>query len=489
MDIIQGEIKLTNISSINIIMGKNGCGKSTLLKLLHDHFSSVDNEVNYVTPERGGTLKFSANIEQNIANNENWVREIKKQNQWTNFKEHSITQFRKLELLSLREIESDPEIRLDLTNNFVTVIAKINKLLTNIEIIRSEKGHFDIISKRKPVGSKIDPINISSGESELISLAIECLTFEKSCSEDQVNYLLLDEPDVHLHPDLQANLIDFLLELLKRGKFKIFLATHSTAILGSLITIPEARFGILQNGETEIEFKPINEIYQTILPIFGAHPLSNIFNQNPIMLVEGEDDVRIWQQAIRSSGGELKCYPCSVNGMPNMPIYESSVKEIIEGVYDNAIAYSLRDRDSDSTDEISDSLPIIRFKLSCRNAENLIITDEVLSALGMTWNAMIDRIEKWLKTFSDHSKYSAMVSFKESGFDRKYFDLKDVRNILIGLTETAKPWEVAIGQMIGEIASNPGKIDFTENKLCNYLGEKLTNQIINKQLVNNEGSN
>jgi hypothetical protein len=63
-------------------------------------------------------------------------------------------------------------------------------------------------------------------------------------------------------------------------------------------------------SQKELGFIPINKTLQDVLPVFGAHPLSNIFNQGPIMLVEGEDDERIWQTAIRSSNGKINTWPC-----------------------------------------------------------------------------------------------------------------------------------------------------------------------------------
>ena len=59
--------------------------------------------------------------------------------------------------------------------------------------------------------------DISSGESVLISLAIECLIFCKEYVSDKQNILLLDEPDVHLHPDLQFKLMQFLQKLVEEG--------------------------------------------------------------------------------------------------------------------------------------------------------------------------------------------------------------------------------------------------------------------------------
>ncbi|MFA7418640.1 MAG: AAA family ATPase [Melioribacteraceae bacterium] len=475
MDIIvQDQLNLTNLSKINVLIGKNGCGKSTLLKLIEKYFNGEEvDKKNYVTPERGGALKYNSSVEQNDTL-ENWTKNQKNKNQWDSFKNYSITQYRRLEILSLREIEKSPVLRQNLEFTFDTIIDKINDLLSNIKIARTSRGDFEIFLKNST--EKLEPEHISSGESELISLAIECLTFEKSCEATKQNVLLLDEPDVHLHPDLQANFVNFLIDLVKTDKFIVLIATHSTAILGALVNYENARFSILANGSKTASFKPLTQIYQSILPIFGAHPLSNLFNQQPILLVEGEDDVRIWQQAIRSSNGAMKFYPCSVGGNGNMPDYESAVIDIITGVYDNAKAYSLIDRDG--TDENQeDTLPIVRFKLSCRAAENLILADEVLQSLNTSWVSLQAEIEKWLNSFTGHQKFEIMNNFKNNQYVRKDFDLKEIRNILIGLTGTSKPWEVAVGQVIGNLAIGNVPLDFSDNKISNYLGRKLANQL------------
>ncbi len=47
----------------------------------------------------------------------------------------------------------------------------------------------------------------------MISLGIECLVFEKESASAKENILFLDEPDVHLHPDLQVRLCHFIRDL------------------------------------------------------------------------------------------------------------------------------------------------------------------------------------------------------------------------------------------------------------------------------------
>ena len=475
MDLLhEGHYNLKGLSKINILLGKNGSGKSTLLRLIEDKLNTQNTGlVNYVTPERGGSLRFEAGVEQNIMTGGSWSRDVKRTNQWSQYKNYSVAQYRRLETLSLREIESNPEIRAS-NITFETTIEKINKLLTNIKIVRTVKGDFELFTKLND--SKIEPDKISSGESELIALAIECLTFSKSCDKEKQNFLLLDEPDVHLHPDLQANFVTFLIDLVSTSKFDVIIATHSTAILGALLNYEEARFAILCNGSKDANFKKIDEKYKAVLPIFGAHPLSNLFNQSPILLVEGEDEARIFQQTIRSSNGQLKLYPCSVGGVGNLPDYETSVVEILKGIYDNAIGYSLRDRD-EGDEEIADIPPLIRFKTSCRASENLILCDEVLQTMGTTWENLLVEIEKWLLAFEGHSKHNVMIAFKTDGYNRKTFDLKEIRNILVGLTEYTKPWEIAVGQTISKLVREQIAKDFGANKLSNYLGTKFANKI------------
>ena len=132
-------------------------------------------------------------------------------------------------------------------------------------------------------------------------------------------------------------------------------------------------------------FKPVSEIIRTILPIFGAHPLSNVFLEKPLLLVEGEDDERIWQQAVRSSKGRISVWPCAAGDIQSLNDHENAVEEIARAIYDHPIAYSLRDRDDDPY-EIDDKSIVKRMRLNCKAAENLLLSDDVLADLGYLLN-------------------------------------------------------------------------------------------------------
>jgi hypothetical protein len=56
--------------------------------------------------------------------------------------------------------------------------------------------------------------------------------------------------------------------------------------------------------------------------------------------------------------------------------------------------------------------------------------------------------------------------------------LKEIRNILIGLTNSTKSWEIAVGQTIGKMANRQLQKNVSENKICNFLGAKFMSNFL-----------
>src|ERR1700722_17056151 len=338
MNIETNGYQLEGLRSVNVILGKNGCGKSTLLK---DVESSLVNQngwkTTYITPERGGNLVYQPNVEANVTSNADWMPQTRRANQFNQFREQTIYLYRTLE----RRIQADLEESVEAGNEkhpktFNKVIANINSLLDNVEVVRNRDTPFEIRDRKH---SPVKPESISSGEAELIALAIECTAFaedNRGIEKGATKILFLDDPDVHLHPDLQVRFVNFLTSLVGEYKFTILLATHSTAILSALVDYKAASLALMRAGDKHLTFDSIDDQYKKILPVFGAHPLSNVFNQAPVLLVEGEDDERIWQQAVRSSNGRIKVYPVVCGSVDEMKPYEDRAGKIISSVYENA---------------------------------------------------------------------------------------------------------------------------------------------------------
>lgn len=479
MDLDIAGYKILNLSPMNVLMGKNGCGKSRMLRAIEQAMVRSPDfpHVRYLSPERGGTLEYNPGVEQSMNSNARWLADTRRGNRAEQFRLQSVTQFRKLEILTLRDIEKNSNLRLDLNYTFDKIVGQINEILYNIRIERAESG-FEFLVRGSE--EKLKPAEISSGEAEIVSLAIEVLVFEKEVEGKENCYLLMDEPDLHVHPDLQTKFARFLGAATNRAGFTVILATHSTAFLGALADNEDTSVEFMRGGETELSFEQVTRIHRAVLPVFGAHPLSSVFNEAPPLLVEGDDDERVWQQAVRSSAGRIRVYPVPVDGVGEMPPYERIVQDVAASVYDEGIAYSLRDRD-DGAGDINDDLPLVRMCLSCRAIENLILTDDLLHLLGTDWQSLRSGIEVWLERNTDHPNHAAMKTFWDNGLNRKSADLKVLRNDLMGITGSSKPWEVAVGQAIAGAGRPSSPFNPVPNSIHEFLGEKVCATLLNRE--------
>jgi hypothetical protein len=381
-----------------------------------------------------------------------------------------MAQYRRLESLIHREFEDRGE-----PANFALYLEQLNGLLDNVRLRRGDPT-FDVVSARDE--TPIEAPRLSSGESELISLGIEALVFSREIVVDKPNYLLLDEPDVHLHPDLQSRLIAFLTTLVDEHGFTVLIATHSTAILGSLSSVEDSTVAFIRGGDRQISFRTITESLDRILPVFGAHPLSNVFNERPILIVEGEDDERVWQQAVRSSRGRIAIYPVSCSGVTGMHDYEEEVRRVVSSIYDAPQAFSLRDRD-DGPEEIDDLPPVSRMRLSCRAIENLILCDDVLDAVGLDWDTAKEKMDRWINSQPEHVRFDDMVGFQAADYPRKSADLKQIRLVLVdAILGSTKSWEVLVGQVIAGAERPDAGATPDPDSLQAYLGAKACSLLL-----------
>lgn len=303
---------IRGMENINLIVGKNGAGKSRFLRDLDSSLSGNSAfYVRYVSPERAGVFRADGNIQNAMEQDKDWLRTVRSKNQVDNFKSASANLLREIELAYLRRLQEMHHIRTDLDRNFQTDrLDQINQLFHNISI-EQERSNYIF---RSASGNIIPPDKISSGESEAISLASEIMYFFETIDPKKFNLLLLDEPDVHLHPDLQARLANFIYRSFddipenQKGSVAVCIATHSTPLVCSLASYECTAIGTKDFEQTVVKMVAANEQLRKIAPFFG-HPLSLSINNDVMLILEGEDDARVWQQAARSSKGRIRLFP------------------------------------------------------------------------------------------------------------------------------------------------------------------------------------
>ena len=179
---------------------------------------------------------------------------------------------------------------------------------------------------------------------------------------------------------------------------------------------------------------------------------------------------------MRTANGKLKLYPCSVGGKANLNEHENEAVSIMKAVYEKAKAFSLRDGD-DIDEDISDKPPLVRARLNCYSSENLLLTDEALAIIGSSWDSVKMGIEKWMQDNTSHPHFDVMRFFAQSSFDRRLFNIKTIRNDILGILGCDKPWEVVVGKAIASIAES-NNYAYSEGKMANSLGKKVVEKFL-----------
>lgn len=469
---------IENLTNINLVVGRNGAGKSRFLRTLASFLKSNagDYNVSYISPERSGVFKSNANFENNMSNNPNYIYGTRNTNQSSEFKSGSAYLLKQLETVFNRKMSRDPLLRADFSKTFATQhLDKINGLLTNISLEETDAPGFPFTFKAQD-GTSIDAANISSGESEIVALATEVMFFFSTVKKDRINFLFLDEPDVHQHPDLQARFARFLENQLTdlteeiRNRTYVIVATHSSPLICDLALSPYSSIGIKHFGKNVVEQKLAENSLKKAAAFF-AHPLSKSISDDPILILEGEDDERIWRQAAQTAQGKIKLYPCLSLSVDAQGELERFTGEMLTALYDQPVGFSVRDGDG-VRDELEAVGPIQRFRLQCYAAENLLVTDECLQNMGMDWDNFCNSARDWLEAHPEHRDHALVQQLIVSDDRLRDIKIKAIRNVIVGITGKNKPWEFLVGQSIGKLAS-VDRIPFGPTNLATFIGAPL----------------
>jgi hypothetical protein len=461
-DLGGGLWRLTRLTGLTVLFGKNGSGKSRLLRTWRD---SNAKSFHYIIPERVGSLDFNPNfIREQIEGTRR--KGQSEQNFNVHYRSHTITRIQAYFLArgSVREgqLPGDPS---ELERFLAMLLPDFNLLIDG-----KEDPPFTL--KRASTGQRVGDVNeLSSGEAQILSLAIDVLTvaamWDLQGSESRL--LLIDEPDAHIHPDLQVRFADFLVKVANRFKLQAVIATHSTTLLAALgqFGADAASVIYLDRATSEYKAKPFSKEAKELAACLGGHALMGPLFGVPLLLVEGDDDYRIWSQVPRHHVVSFSVIPANGDEIKQ---YQKSLETILGALREPAspAGFALLDGDKNlpgpSPDAPQNHIKFIG--LACHESENLYLTEEVLKALGTDWKTASTTIAAKAKDFG--KKAAALANAQK--WDRKNVD---VHQLIDQITQILDPknvhWTIRVARAIGE--KRP------DGQLLEFLGVNVVNAL------------
>lgn len=435
------------LTDATVILGRNGSGKSALLRGFRD---LAQDTRHYVSPERGGDIAFKEEFVSVQFHGGN--RAISSRgNTAPNFGEEAGARI--LAYLTNRGAQRG--------DNIVAPPEELERLISsvlpNLEFtIRGSITPYRIqrLDGRPDVTAVQD---LSSGEAQLLKLAIDvvtvCAIWELDSQDERV--LLIDEPDLHLHPDYQQRLATFIFEVIDTYKTQVIVATHSTTLLAALGHRGGNRTSVIYLEDTprDLRATPFNENVLLMTSCLGGHVLMGPLFGARILLVEGDDEYQIWSQVPRHPGAPaLAVVPCG--GRPEMRRDQRILEQLFRSTLDHPVrpvGIALVDSDGRTVPQATAENPqdfVPFFSLACHESENLYLTDEVLEQIGLDWATAAARI----KASAEASTIPNPKLVAVESWNRKQDDIKDVINSIVDALdpEHRVPWTKRVGKAIGK---------------------------------------
>ena len=285
-----GAWSVDGLNEVTVFFGKNGSGKSLLLRAWRDAAPTTSH---YVTPERTGEMDFQPQFFQ---------QELTAQTRQQGSARNYMPDYRRR---IIGRIQSYFMTRGDYRGEGSPpappgeIETLINSLVTDftMELVAAATPPYSLTRTRD--GAKIGGVDhLSSGEAQLITIALDMLTISAiwDIEGNEQRVLLIDEPDAHIHPDLEVRFADFIFRVINRFQTQIAIATHSTSLLAALGQFGGASTSVvyLDRAHNKFNAKPFNSIQKELAACLGGHALMGPMFGAPILLVEGDDDYRIW---------------------------------------------------------------------------------------------------------------------------------------------------------------------------------------------------
>lgn len=196
-----------------------------------------------------------------------------------------------LEILFALKYYAERRKRGFIPQDYESIITDVKRFFPEVEELISERTEDDVATLNyREYGRTLDVLYAGSGLKHFIDIFVKS-TLSKA------SIVLIDEPEMGLHPSLQRELLSYFQKLTQTRGIQFFLATHSPVFL----TDPDkvTAFRVENRAGQRSAFQISKDLIHTIWGDFGLRP-SDLLQNDIVLLVEGQKDVIFFEHVIHS---------------------------------------------------------------------------------------------------------------------------------------------------------------------------------------------
>jgi len=164
----------------------------------------------------------------------------------------------------------------------------------NVELKDANSNTYEIILLKIKENTRFSLHQASSGEKEILNFLLGIFAFNI-----KNGLIIVDEPEVHLHPKWQSLLLDLFFDLADLTQNQFIFSTHSPIFINQR-TISKIVRVYKSSGKSTIKnfLKSNFDETKDLLHIINSHNNEKIFFADKVILVEGITDRIFWEQLI-----------------------------------------------------------------------------------------------------------------------------------------------------------------------------------------------
>jgi len=318
------------------------------------------------------------------------------------------------------------------------------------------------------IGSSGEPLpfsSLSSGEQEVVKVVFDFIS-----KEIRHSVIIVDEPELHLHPTLTFKLIETLKQVGDLTNQFIFL-THSADLISTYYSTGDVYFiDAIQTGANQAhKLSDLNHSHNEVVQLIGQN-IGLFAVGKKLIFIEGEEssiDRLAYHTIVQTIIPEAKVVPVgSVTNILTLNVLEQQIRSSIFGIN----IYMIRDRDGLNDTQIMELEKNGRIKcLKRRHIENYFLDPEILFKVAqkLYLTATTPTITKeFIETeinriVAESVNFNLLKNTKEHLAINHFFKIPTVKNLDSKTSDQIKDEIVAgINSSLGELSTGLNETEF-----------------------------